>query len=126
VRCLEARGQADRSWHRIGSSGSGRTKANSAIAVAQKLSYSARLNTEQLADHRPTLIAAGFEVELYEEPTDWRRQQQAAAEGLLASEQDLAADLERPTVDQFMRLLARGMLAEMPHRRYVSVIARLR
>jgi hypothetical protein len=57
---------------------------------------------------------------------DWRRQQQAAAEGLLASEQDLAADLERPTVDQFMRLLARGMLAEMPHRRYVSVIARLR
>jgi hypothetical protein len=77
------------------------------------------------ADHRPTLIAAGFEVELYEEPVDWRRQQQAATEGLLASEQDLAADLERPTVDQFMRL-ARGMLAEMPRRRYVSVIARLR
>ena len=53
------------------------------------------------------------------EPTDWRRQQQAVAEDLLASVQDLAADLEWPTVDQFMRLA----LAEMPHRRYVSVIA---
>jgi SAM-dependent methyltransferase len=102
-----------------------RPGARFAFTTWEQEGYSARLNAEQLADHRPTLIAAGFEVELYEEPMDWRRQQQAAAEGLLASEQDLAADLERPTVDQFMRL-ARGMLAEMPHRRYISVIARLR
>jgi SAM-dependent methyltransferase len=87
--------------------------------------YSARLSAAQLASYRPALIATGFDVELYEEPVDWRRQQQAAAEGLLASEQNLAAELERPIVDQFMRL-ARGMLSDMPYRRYVSVIARLR
>jgi hypothetical protein len=102
-----------------------RPGARFAFTTWEQEGYSARLNAEQLADHRPTLIAASFEAELYEEPMDWRRQQQTAAEGLLASEQDLAADLERPTVDQFMRL-ARGMLADMPHRRYVSVIARLR
>jgi hypothetical protein len=70
-------------------------------------------------------MAAGFDVEVYEEPMDWRRQQRAVAEGLLTSEQDLAAELEPSTVEQFMRL-ARGMLADMPQRRYVSVIARLR
>ena len=87
--------------------------------------YSARLKTAQVADHRPVLTEAGFDIELYEEPADWRRQQRAVLEGLLASEQDLAAELDRLAVDQFMRL-ARGMLAEMPERRYVSVIARRR
>jgi hypothetical protein len=37
----------------------------------------------------------------------------------------LAAELAPPTVEQFMRL-ARGMLADMPQRRYVLAIARLR
>jgi hypothetical protein len=55
---------------------------------------------------------------------DWRRQQQATAEGLLACEQELAAELNPPTVQQFMRL-ARGIIAEMPQRRYIAMIARL-
>ena len=102
-----------------------RPGARFAFTTWEQEGYSARLNAAQLADHRPTLIAAGFDIELYEEPMEWRRQQQAVAEGLLASEQELAAELEPLTVEQFMRL-ARGMLADLPHRRYVSVIARLR
>src|SRR5262245_28291975 len=96
-----------------------------AFTTWEQEGYSARLNTAQLADYRPPLIAAGFDVELYEVPMDWRRQQQTALENLLASEQDLAAEMERLTVDQFMRM-AHGALSEMPQRRYVSVIARRR
>jgi SAM-dependent methyltransferase len=102
-----------------------RPGARFAFTTWEQEGYSTRLNAAQLADHRPALVAAGFDVELYEQPMDWRRQQQAAAEGLLASEQELAAELEPPAVEQFMRL-ARGMLADMPRRRYVFVIAQLR
>jgi SAM-dependent methyltransferase len=85
--------------------------------------YSTRLQAAQLADHRPLLTEAGFDIELYEEPPAWRQQQRAVLESLLALEQELAAELERPTVDRFLGM-ARGMLAEMPDRRYVSAIAR--
>jgi SAM-dependent methyltransferase len=100
-----------------------RPGARFAFTTWEQEGYSARLKTAQLADHRPVLTEAGFDIELYEEPPDWRRQQRAVLEGLLASEQDLAAELERLTVDRFMNM-ARGMLAEMPDRRYVSAIAR--
>jgi hypothetical protein len=52
----------------------------------------------------------------YEEPPNWRQQQGAVLEGLLASEQELAAELEQLTVDRFIGM-ASGMLAEMPDRR---------
>jgi SAM-dependent methyltransferase len=87
--------------------------------------YSTRLQAPQLADHRPLLTEAGFDIELYEEPPAWRQQQRAVLEGLLALEQELAAELERPTVDRFLGM-ARGMLGEMPDRRYVSAVARRR
>jgi SAM-dependent methyltransferase len=100
-----------------------RPGARFAFTTWEQDGYSARLKTAQLADHRPVLAEAGFDIELYEEPPAWRRQQRAVLEGLLASEQELAAELERLTVDRFMGM-ARGMLAEMPERRYVSAIAR--
>ena len=87
--------------------------------------YSERLKAAQLPDHRPALDTAGFDTEHYEEPANWRRHQQAVLEGLLASEQDLAAEQEKLTVDRFMAL-AHGMLAEMPRRRYVAILARRR
>jgi SAM-dependent methyltransferase len=87
--------------------------------------YSERLKAAQLTDHRPALEEAGFEVESYEEPVDWRQQQKTVLEGLLASEQKLADELDPPNVDRFMGL-ARGMLSDMPARRYVSVLARRR
>ena len=87
--------------------------------------YSERLKAAQLADHRPTLMEAGFDVEFYEEPADWRRHQRTVLEGLLASEQELATELERDRVDHFMGL-ARGMLSDMADRQYISVVARRR
>jgi len=87
--------------------------------------YSERLKAAQLTDHGPALAEAGFEVELYEEPANWRRQQKAVLEGLLASERKLADELDPPNVDRFMGL-ASGMLNDMPLRRYVSVLARRR
>ncbi|MCZ6862779.1 MAG: class I SAM-dependent methyltransferase [Alphaproteobacteria bacterium] len=87
--------------------------------------YSERLKAMQIPDHRPVLDAAGFDVELYREPANWREQQQAVLEGLLASEQDLAVERDRLTADHFMAL-ANGMLSAMPKRRYVEILARRR
>jgi hypothetical protein len=72
----------------------------------------------------PLLLEIGFDIELYEEPPNWRQQQRAALEGLLAAKAELADELEPSLVNQHMRL-ANGMLADMPARRYVSAIARL-
>jgi SAM-dependent methyltransferase len=87
--------------------------------------YSERLKSEQIPDHRPVLDAAGFEVDTYQEPENWRQQQRAVLEGLLASEQDLTTEKGKSTADHFMAL-ANGMLNAMPKRRYVVILARLR
>jgi len=100
-----------------------RPRARFAFTTWEQDGYSSRLNARQFADYRPPLLEAGFEIELYEEPPNWRQQQRAALEGLLAAKAELAAELESPLVDQYMRL-ANGMLADMPARRYVSAIAR--
>lgn len=85
--------------------------------------YSERLKSAQLADHRPTLLKAGFEIELYDEPVDWRRHQRAVLEGLLASEPELTSELA-PLMVEHYKGLAQGMLCEMAARRYVLVCAR--
>lgn len=102
-----------------------RPGARFGITTWEQEGYSDRLKAAQLTDHAPTLAEAGFDVEFYEEPPGWRHQQKAALESILASEQDLAAELDRPNADHFMAL-ARGMLNDMPLRRYVVVLARRR
>jgi ubiquinone/menaquinone biosynthesis C-methylase UbiE len=97
--------------------------ARFAFTTWEQDGYSSRLNAQQLADYRPLLLEVGFDIELYEEPSNWRQQQRAALEGLLDEKAELAAELEPSLVDQYMRL-ANGMLADMPARRYVSAIAR--
>ena len=85
--------------------------------------YSARLGAPQLADHRPPLVAAGFDVEIYEEPPDWQRQQRTLLEGIIASEPALAEEMEAASAAGFVAM-ARGALADLPVRRYVCVVAR--
>lgn len=87
--------------------------------------YSERLGAPQLADYRPLLAAAGFDVEIYEEPPNWQRQQRALLEGIIASESKLAEEMEAPVAASRVAM-ARGALAEMPVRRYVFVVARRR
>jgi ubiquinone/menaquinone biosynthesis C-methylase UbiE len=87
--------------------------------------YSERLGAPQLADHRPLLAAAGFDVEIYEEPPNWQRQQRALLEGIIASESKLAEEMEATVAASYVAM-ARGSLADMPVRRYVFVVARRR
>ena len=84
--------------------------------------YSARLGAEQLADYRPILEIADFSINAYEEPPGWRRQQTALAEGLIAAEAALGKEMDPANAAGFVAM-ARGVLADMPVRRYVSVIA---
>jgi len=87
--------------------------------------YSERLGALQLADHRPLLAATGFDVEIYEEPPDWQRQQRALLEGIIASESELANEIEAAVAASYVAM-ARGALADMPMRRYVFMVARRR
>jgi 2-polyprenyl-3-methyl-5-hydroxy-6-metoxy-1,4-benzoquinol methylase len=87
--------------------------------------YSARLGAEQLADHRPLLEANGFVIEAYEEPEGWQRQHRALAEGLIAAEADMAKDMAAATAAE-LAAMGRGVLADIPVRRYIRVVARKR
>jgi SAM-dependent methyltransferase len=95
------------------------------LTTWEQSGYSARLGAPQVADHRPLLAAAGFGVETYEEPPDWQRQQRTLVEGIIASEPALAEEME-PAVAAGFVAMARGVLADLPERRYVFVVARRR
>jgi ubiquinone/menaquinone biosynthesis C-methylase UbiE len=87
--------------------------------------YSARLGAEQLADYRPVLTAAGFTIEAYQEPTEWRQQQRAVAEALVAAEPEMACEMDPDTAAE-LAAMARGVLADMGARRYIRVVAQKR
>ena len=87
--------------------------------------FSTRLGAEQCFDHRPLLEAAGFDVEIYKEPPEWRRQQSALAEEIIGAEAELAAEIGMMAVSGYLAM-ARGVLADMPIRRYVCIVARKR
>jgi SAM-dependent methyltransferase len=46
----------------------------------------------QVADHRPVLRAAGFDVLAYEETVDWRQRQLRTTDAMLAAIDELAAE----------------------------------
>jgi len=46
----------------------------------------------QVEDHRPLLEASGFDVKAYDETDDWFERQSRTAAGLLAAEEELAAE----------------------------------
>jgi SAM-dependent methyltransferase len=94
-----------------------------AFTTWEQSGYSARIGAEQLADHRPLLKKSGFTVEIHEEPTDWRRQQTALAEGLIAAQEDMSKEME-PATAAALAAMGRGVLDDMLMRRYVCVVAR--
>lgn len=71
----------------------------------------------QLADHRPLLRDAGFNVLSYEDTVRWRERQDAVADGLLASAQE-CADASGVAVDKVRARLhaMRAMSASMIRR----------
>ena len=62
---------------------------------------------------------AGLTVETYHEPPGWRRQQQALAEGIIAAEAEVTADMGR-----HYTAMARVFLADLPGLRYILATAR--
>ena len=84
--------------------------------------YSARIGAEQLADHRPLFEKSGFTVEIHEEPADWRRQQAALAEGLIAAQAEMSKEMH-PATAAALAAMGRGVLDDMTVRRYVCVVA---
>ena len=89
----------------------------------QQHGLSQRLNAPQLADYRPILEETGFDVESYDEPSDWRRQQRTLLEAIIAHEHELGGEIEEMALAQFLGM-ARGALKDMPSRRYAFGIAR--
>jgi ubiquinone/menaquinone biosynthesis C-methylase UbiE len=85
--------------------------------------YSARIGSEQLADHRPLLEKSGFTIETHEEPADWRRQQTALAEGLIAAQTEMSKEME-PATAAGLAAMGRGILDDMTVRQYVCVVAK--
>lgn len=72
-----------------------------------------------VADYRGLLEGAGFTIETYEEPPQWRTQQRALAEGIVAAEADVAQ-----AMGAHYPAMARSFLANLPKVRYLFVVAR--
>jgi SAM-dependent methyltransferase len=87
--------------------------------------YSDRLGAPQLVDHRPLLVETGFNVETYEEPSNWQHQQRVLLEGIIASGSELGKEIDGAVAASYVAM-AHGMLADMLSRRYVLVVARRR
>jgi len=76
------------------------------------LLQSAQVNYRQLTEQ------ARLTVETYQEPPGWRHQQQALAEGIIAAESDITADM-----GAHYPAMARVFLANLPNVRYILAVA---
>ncbi len=75
-----------------------------------------------VADYRPLLEAGGFAIATYEEVADWRAQQRAALEGIVAAEAELVAEMGAAEGGRWLGF-ARGGLARPLSQRYVFIVA---
>ena len=89
----------------------------------QPAGLSRRLDALQLADYRPILESAGFEMEVYDEPADWRLQQRTLLEAIVAHEREIAEEMGSTAATRFSNM-ARGALKDMPSRRYMFGVGR--
>jgi ubiquinone/menaquinone biosynthesis C-methylase UbiE len=79
----------------------------------------------QVADHRPLLVAAGFDVLAYEETDDWHRRVTAAADGLIQNVEELAAESGEDVAETRAQLEEMRATIDAMSRR-VLVVARAR
>jgi len=95
------------------------------FTVWEQSGYSERLKAQQLPDYRPLMTAAGFDVEVYQEPPGWRQQQQRTLELLVENETELTREMDPAAVAQLIAM-ARGALNDLSSRRYVLAVGRRR
>ena len=91
----------------------------------EQAGYSERLKSQQFSDYRPLLAAAGFDVEIYEDPPNWRQQQKRTLELLIERETELTAEMESAAAAGILAM-AHGSLKDLPSRRYVLAVGRRR
>ncbi|GAA4513534.1 hypothetical protein GCM10023191_080740 [Actinoallomurus oryzae] len=82
----------------------------------------------QVADHRPLLDRAGFDVLAYQETTDWRNRWQATSEGMIAHRAELVAELGEERAEATVQSLRRQLDDQLPlaTRRVLAVAERRR
>lgn len=68
----------------------------------------------QVADHRPLLERAGFQVLAYEETADWKHRWQATSLGIIAHKADLAAELGEELATTVIDGLQRQLDNQLP------------
>jgi SAM-dependent methyltransferase len=78
---------------------------------------------DPVADYRPLLNEAGFDVESYEETPDWEARDRTVIEGMIEAEAELIRELGPEATNGMLRY-ARGSLAELQDRRRVFIVAR--
>lgn len=78
---------------------------------------------DPVADYRPLLTQAGFDIEAYEESPDWQRRDRAVIERTIEAETELREELGDEAASATVRI-ARGRLGEIQDRRRIFVIAR--
>ena len=92
------------------------------FTVWEQEGHSERLGTDQIADYRPLLEEAGFEVESYEEVSDWKAQQRRVLEQAIIQKEVIRREIG-DAAEMFAKM-ASGALVEMDSRRYVLAIAK--
>jgi len=95
------------------------------FTVWEQPGYSQRLKAQQFPDYRPLMTAADFDVEIYQEPPNWRQQQQRTLELLVENETELTEEMDPGDVGQIIAM-ARGALNDLSSRRYVLAVGRRR
>jgi SAM-dependent methyltransferase len=102
-------------WERLGSSAGADPER---LALADSFQTHPLLESAQI-DYRLIAEQAGLAIETYAEPLDWRRQQRALAEGIIAAEAQVTDEM-----GSHYPAMARVFLADLPLLRYVLVVAR--
>jgi ubiquinone/menaquinone biosynthesis C-methylase UbiE len=95
------------------------------FTVWEQPGYSQRLKAQQFADYRPLMTAADFDVEIYQEPPNWRQQQQRTLELLVENETELTEEMDPGDVGQIIAM-AHGALNDLSSRRYVLAVGKRR
>lgn len=68
----------------------------------------------QVADHRPLLERAGFDVLAYQETTDWRHRWRATSEGMISRRTELVAELGEELADATIQSLRSQLDDQLP------------
>ncbi len=89
-----------------------------AFTAREQTAASVSFGSPVRPDYRPALKGAGFEIETYEETPDWADRQFALLRAMAAAEQQLRAEMDDESANEFMTW-TRGRPAELVNTRRI-------